>query len=385
MIFDIETKPAGNETHYSIRNDKGMCIVLSDLGAALRSCQLDGRELTLGFARQQDYQTNSPYFAVSVGRFANRIAAGRCMVAGKQLDLATNNGANHLHGGVNGFSTRRWAGSPIEATLTSSDRGPRPAAGVEFSLTSPDGDQGYPGELKVIVDILLTDDNQLVFAYRASTSACTIVNLTNHSYWNIKGEGTGPIHDQTLQLAAAGWLEVDGGSIPTGQFKSMKGSAWDFTADRQLAPVLSPREATTHEGYTQGIDHNFVIDPRSVKTGFGLSITSGAPTASIQAVTRYAARMGAPKLSTMYVYTSLPGVQVYTANYLGGEAGRAGPLPLHGGLCLETQLFPDSPNQGETWKALGARLGYDPSETKRWDAGLEPGESWEEMTVHRFS
>jgi aldose 1-epimerase len=384
-VFDISSTTAGQETLYRIGNGKGMEITLSTLGAALRSCRSGGRELTLGYADPVAYKSNGTYFAVSVGRFANRIAKGRCAVAGKTLELACNNGANHLHGGVDGYSKRLWQAAPIEATLVSSDRGPRPAAGVEFFLVSPDGDQGYPGELKVTVDILLTDDNQLVFAYRALSDQATIVNLTNHAYWNLAGEGNGTIHDQTLQLAAAGWLAVDEGSIPTGEFKPMKGSAWDFSADRQLATVLSPRDAKVHAQFSKGIDHNFVVDPRSSKIGFGLSISSGAPAATIQAQARYAARLGVPRQGTMYVHTSLPGVQVYTANYLSGEAGRAGPLPLHGGICLETQLFPDSPNQGAAWKALGAQLGYDPAETEGWDAGLAPGKTWQALTVHRFS
>jgi aldose 1-epimerase len=341
--------------------------------------------LTLGFADAADYRTNSPYFAVSVGRFANRIAKGRCQVAGKILDLGLNNGPNHLHGGFDGFSTRLWEAAPIEANLVSNDRGPHSAAGIEFRLISPAGDQGYPGKLQVIVDILLSDDNQLMFSYRANTDASTIVNLTNHCYWNMCGEGAGTIHDQNLRLAAAGWLEVDDGSIPTGRLMPMKGSPWDFSVDRQLAAVLSPREAKDHRGYTQGIDHNFVIDPLSTKLGFGLEILAGAPVAKIQSLTRYAAGLSAPDQASMSVYTSLPGVQVYTANYLNGEAGRAGPLPLHGGICLETQLFPDSPNQGGTWRELGATLGYEAAETAGWDAGLEPGKIWQEMTVHRFS
>lgn len=381
--ISITTSTRGDETLYTLENKKGMAITLSNRGAALRSCMQDGKELTLGFKAEEDYRRNSTFLAVTVGRFANRIAKGRCRVGDKDLVLDCNNGPNHLHGGIDGFSARLWTAQAVRGTLMSADRGETPVGGVHFSLVSPDGDQGYPGELNASVDIMLSADNQLIFAYRAQTKAETLVNLTNHAYWNLEGEGSGSIHAQTLRLGAAGWLAVDGDSIPTGAFVPMAASPWDFSMDRPLSTVLTSQNAQGTPAI-EGIDHNFVIDPKSKALRYELTIDQGIPGTKLSAGTRFAASLKAPLGQEMEVYTDLPGIQVYTGNFLNGQPGRNGPLGLHGGICLETQLFPDSPNQSGTWKKLGKKLGYSPMAYSHWDARLEPGKTWQSMTVHRF-
>ena len=382
--FKINQTARDGGQYCEISNAAGLSIGLSSLGAALRSCCFQGRELTLGFADPADYQTNSPYLAVTVGRFANRIAQGHCQVGGRPLDLACNNGPNHLHGGRDSFAHRHWDVAMIRGRLSSSDRGDQACAGVRFSLSSPDGDQGYPGELQVSVVIVITADNQLAFAYQAATTADTIVNLTNHTYWNLQGEGSGAIHDHLLQLAAAGWLAVDDSSIPTGAFRPMVGSDWDFSIARPLASVISSSGARTRQDYLQGIDHNFVIDPASAGTGFVLAIDQGPAATVFQSRTRLAAHLTAPRSPAMAVHTSQPGLQVYTANYLDGEAGRVGPLALHGGLCLEAQLFPDCPNQAAAYRQIGASLGYPDAAMVGWDGRVPAGGQWQALTVHRF-
>ena len=311
--------------------------------------------------------------------FGRRLGKGHCTVGGKTLNLGLNNGPHHRHGGFQGFNLRHWQAKVIEGTLTSPDQGSQPAAGVRFSLTSPDGDQGFPGKVLARVDIVITEDNQLVFAYQATTGAETPLNLTNHAYWNLQGEGSGTIHDHVLRLASPGWLEVDDGSIPTGKFCAMAGSAWDFSAARKMETVLSPRNAPA-DSPKIGIDHNFIVDPKVAKNEFRLEADGTSQSAPV----RLAAELAAPGSIGMSVLTSLPGVQVYTANYLNGENGRKGPHPRHAGICLETQNFPDAPNQAEAFRVIGKRLGYGEADMAGWDGLLRPGTTWNELTVHRF-
>jgi aldose 1-epimerase len=379
-LFDISREDCGPESRFTVTNRQGLGITVSTLGAALRSCRWQGRELTLGFADPERYRSgNDTYFAVSVGRFANRIAGASCQAGGKTLKLAANNGPNHLHGGVDGFHLRQWDAAVVEGNLDG-PAGRQAVAGVRFRLASPDGDQGYPGSVQAEIDILVSADSQLLMAYRATASAETPLNLTNHAYWNLQGEGQASIHDHSLRLGATGWLEVDGGSIPTGRHLPLAGSAWDFRQPRELGGLLSPRAALTHDGFTQGIDHNFIIDPALPQVRYAIE----AGGSRFEAGVRLAAELTAPGSGSMAVLTSLPGIQVYTANYLNGQPGRQGPQRMHGGICLETQYFPDSPNQAAAFRKIGAGLGYSPAEMAGWDGMGRPGQPWQALTVHRF-
>lgn len=381
--FIIKRVEAGKEVLVNVSNRKGMEIVLSNLGASLRSCKKPGRELTLGYAEPDSYRRNPVFLATTVGRFANRIAKGRCAVDGKHLELEINNDPNHLHGGSGGFHSRYWDCAVVEGTLSSNDRGKTAAAGACFTLESADGDQGYPGSLSVRVAILLSADNQLCFFYQAAAGAPTVVNLTNHTYWNLQGENGGTVHKHRLRLSSKGWLEVDAGSIPTGRLVPMKGAAWDFGEDRELGPLLSDPELRRRAECQRGIDHCFVLDPALPQMDFSFQAKGGAPLEQAGKV-RFGGRLSAPESPSMEFFTSLPGVQLYTGNNLDDLPGRNGGLRLHAGVCLETQLFPDCPNQAAVFRSIGKRVGWPEAEMARWDALVQPGKPYQELTVHRF-
>lgn len=383
--FTIKRVEAGKEILIELSNRKGMDIVLSNLGASLRSCKKPGRELTLGYPDPDTYRQNPAYFGTTVGRYGNRIAKGHCVVAGQKLELECNNPPNHLHGGNSGFHSRYWDVELVEGGFTSNDRGKVAAAGASFTLTSPAGDGAYPGTLHARVTILLTADNQLAFFYAATSDAPTIVNLTNHSYWNLQGESGRTIHEHKLQLSAKGWLEVDPTMIPIGRLQAMKGSAWDFSKDKAIKNVISAPAARKVADCTKGIDHCFMLDPALPQMSFGFHAKSGPAAASQDGKLRYAGRLSAPESPSMEVFTSLPGIQIYTGNFLDDIKGRNGQIPLHGGICLETQLFPDSPNQAPIFRSLGKRYGWPEAEMTGWDALLQPGKAWKEVTVHRFN
>lgn len=379
--FQIRESRTERETLYEIQNQGDMKIVVSSLGAGLRSCVRAGRELLLGFADPGLYATSTLCLAATHGRYANRIARGRCHAGDKAVVLACNNGPNHHNGGIQGFRFRNWAASSLETRLESGDRGWVDAAGAVFELVSPDGDQGYPGNLRARVTILLAADNQLVLRHEATTDAVTPLNLANHCYWNLSGVPGATVHDHWLRLSAKGWLEVDAFSIPTGRLRPMQYSNWDFSEDRPLALVLSDPAARGLGGFTRGIDHCFMLDPALPPLEF--AIGDSEPTA--RRGLRYGGRLSAPGGTSMEFFTSRPGIQVYTGNFLDGQYGRSARIPLHGGICLDPMHFPDSPNQGPVFRSLGKRQGWQEEEMADWDALLAPGKTWREMTVHRFT
>ena len=384
--FRILQTTGERETIYEIENQGGMKIVVSSLGAGLRHCVRAGRELTLGFSDPSLYHSSPLCLAATHGRYANRVAQGKCQSGGQSVELACNNGPNHLNGGLQGFRFRNWSSRALETKLMSKDRGEVSAAGAEFTLSSPDGDQGYPGTLMARVTILLASDNQLVFCQEVSADAVTPVNLSNHCYWNLSGVPGSTIHDHWLRLSAKGWLEVDAFSIPTGRLRPMQYSAWDFSDDRPLALVLSDPSSRNMSGFTKGIDHCFMIDPALPPLEFALS-DRGTPNTgdTINLGLRFAGRLSAPGSTSMEVFTTRPGIVVYTGNFLDGQYGRQGRIPLHGGLCLDTMLFPDSPNQGPVFRSLGKRAGWSEEEMLDWDSQISPGKLWQAMTVHRFT
>lgn len=322
----------------TITNKNGLTARFITWGASLTELHAPDRagkfaDVTLGFDTADPWLQPHPFFGATAGRFANRVAKGKFTIDGKEWTLATNNGANHLHGGVVGFDKRNWT---MEATSENSAR---------FTYTSPDGEEGYPGTLKVSVTYTLTDADELRLDYEATTDKPTIVNLTNHTYWNL---GASPdILAHELRLPAATYVAVDAGSIPTGQL-APSAEAMDF----QKAKVIGKDIAALATAPGGGYDHNWVIDGWVAgKQAFAAEL--------------YDASSG----RVMRVSTTEPGIQFYTGNYINNVAGKSGrTYGKFAGLCLETQHFPDAPNQPT----------FAPTT-------LRPGETFRSTTVYQFS
>jgi aldose 1-epimerase len=319
----------GEEAQLFVLKAGELVVTLSDYGATLVSILVpDGRggrdDILLGCSTLSGYAAKHPYFGVTVGRYANRIGKSRFSLGDKDYPLAANDGVNHLHGGPKGFHTFVWKAESSEGA-----KGPA----VKFSRTSPDGEEGYPGELDVSVTFTLDKSGAVSIAYEAAAKAETVVNLTNHAYFNLKGEGKGTILDHELTLACSSYLPVDTTLIPKGDAAPVAGSPFDFRTAKSIG-----RDIEKAGGY----DHNFILD----RSGPGLF---------------QCAEVSEPKSGRrLTAATTLPGVQFYSGNFLAGAAGkRGGVYEKHGGFCLETQLFPDSPNKpsypscvllpGQTW------------------------------------
>ncbi|MBI1317784.1 MAG: galactose-1-epimerase [Candidatus Hydrogenedens sp.] len=341
-VFD--TKADGTVVkQYTLTNSHGMEAVLIDYGAILVSLKVpnaDGTktDVVLGFDNIADYQEHSPYFGAICGRVANRIALGKFSLDGKDYTLATNNAPNHLHGGVVGYDKVMWNSRAEEACG---------GGQVVFSYLSPDGEEGYPGNLMVSVTYTLTDDNELKIDYQAMSDAATPINLTHHSYWNLAGEGSGSILDHILMLNARYYTPGDDTLIPTGEIAPVAGTPLDFTTPEKIGKRIKKVEG--------GYDHNFVLN-RIAEDPMTL-----------------AARVTEPKSGrTMEIYTTEPGIQFYSGNFLDGTfAGKSGKkYKQHDAFCLETQHFPDSINKD-------GQPGW-PSVV------LRPGQTYHHAIVHRF-
>ncbi len=327
---------------FTLTNAHGLKARVTALGAGLVEMHVPDRrgvlaDVTLGFDEIGGYLSRHPHFGVTTGRFANRIARGQFALDGVTYTLATNNGDNHLHGGVDGFDRRLWTGERLDAETA-----------IRFIYTSPDGEEGYPGTLTAAVTYTLTPDNELRIDYEAVTDKPTVVNLTNHAYWNLAGPDVDDILDHELTLHASRYVPVDEGSIPTGGIHAVVGSPLDFTRAKTIA-----KDFAHMDGTPGGYDHNFVIDRPH----------NGAVTRAAEV---YEPRSG----RVMTISTTEPGIQLYTGNYLTGsvtgKGGRA--YQKHAGLCLETQHFPDSPNQPDFPSTI-----------------LRPGQTYRTTTVHAFS
>jgi len=332
---------AGEEVvQYSLSNPSGMKISVINLGAIITSVEVPDRKgkvanVTLSFPSFAMYLENAPYFGGACGRYANRIAAGKFSIDGNEYSLFLNNGPNSLHGGQEGFMKKLWKAEPFQ-----NDQ----ASGVKFSYTSPDGEEGYPGELKTVVTYTLTHDNELRMDYHATTDKPTVLNLTNHAYWNLAGAGNGFILDHELTLLCSKFLPVDEGGIPTGELASVEGTCMDFRKPEKIGARID--QPVNGAG---GYDHCYVVDGAAGKL-------------------RPVAKVVEPKSGrVMEISTTEPGIQFYTGNFLAGTPKTAD-IPKHGALCLETQHFPDSPNRREF-------------PTTR----LNPGETYTQTTVHKFS
>jgi aldose 1-epimerase len=287
--------------------------------------------VVLGFADLAGYveQNNpGPYFGALIGRYGNRIAGGTFSLDGTTYQLPLNNGPNTLHGGPEGFDRRVWEATPV---------GDEHVAALQLELVSPDGDQGFPGTLSTIVTYTLDADSRLAIHYEATTDAPTVVNLTNHTYWNLAGEGSGDVYDQTLQIDGSGYTPVDETLIPTGEVTPVEGTPFDFREPTAIGERI--REDDQQLLFGQGYDHNWALD----RTDDGAREGSDSEDALEEAAVLHDPCSG----RTLTVSTTEPGMQFYSGNFLDGTlVGTSGRIYRQGdGLALETQHFPDSPNQ----------------------------------------
>ncbi len=340
---------------YTLTNSHDMQVKIMTYGGIVQSIRVPDRRhkmanVALGFATLDDYirTTNSPYFGAIIGRYANRIANGTFTLEGVTYHLPINNPPNSLHGGTVGFDKRVWAATPV------SDQD---SVGLELTLTSADGDQGYPGTLRARVLYTLTDKNEIRIDYRATTDKATVVNLTNHSYFNLDGEGAGTIYDHVLKLNASSYTPVDSTLIPLhgpGEIATVKGTPLDFTKPTPIGERI--REPFEQLLIGHGYDHNFVLD-RKDSTSLVL-----------------AARLSDPRNGrVLEMFTDQPGIQFYSGNFLDGTlVGTGGHAYRQSdGLALETQHYPDSPNhQG------------DPNFPS---VVLQPNDVYRTTTVYKFS
>lgn len=325
---------------FTLENNGNMKVSIINYGGIITSLLVPDQtgkidDVVLGFNNLSDYLLDHPYLGAIVGRYGNRIAKGRFVLNGKEYCLAVNDGENHLHGGIVGFHRVVWAAEEYSA---------QDGVGVELSYLAKDGEEGYPGNLTTTVRYFLTDQNEIVINYRATTDQPTVVNLTQHSYFNLKGEGCGNILAHEVMINADQYTAVDEGLIPTGELKPVKATPLDFT---DFTPIGARIKALPG-----GYDHNYVLKPENSKPSL-------------------AAQVREPESGrVMSVYTTEPGMQFYTGNNLDGTfTGKRGVnYDKHSGFCLETQHFPDSPNHPEFPSTV-----------------LNPGEVYRQTTIYRFS
>ena len=321
-----------------------MEVRLASYGARITSIKVPDRngamaDVVLGFDTVEPYRSSvkKPYLGATLGRYAGRIANGRFTLDGVEHALAQNSGPNHNHGGVTGFDKVVWNAKQLRN-------------GVQFDYTSPDGEEGYPGTLKARVTYTLTNANELIIDYRATTDRATPVNLSNHTYFNLAGEGLDTVLDHELMIDAEEMLAIDKTSVPTGKITSVAGTPFDFRHSKPVGRDINQTNEQLANG--SGYDHTFVLNPKK---------GAKKPAASL-----YEKTSG----RKIQVFTDQPGLQLYTANFLDGSLnGKSGkPYMKRSSLCLETQHFPDSPNQSSFPNTI-----------------LRPGETYQTRTIYQFS
>jgi aldose 1-epimerase len=329
---------------YTLTNASGITVKILTYGGIISAIHIPDRDgnmanIALGFNNFADYEARNPYFGCITGRYANRIAEGKFTLDGKAYQLAINNGANHLHGGLDGFNKKVWAVREIQE----GDK-----VGIELSYRSVDGEENYPGNLDVTVTYTLTDALQI--DYKATTDQATVLNLTNHSLFNLAGEGAGTIHDHIMMINADRYTPVNDNLIPTGELAPVAGTPLDFRQPKAIAP--GQRSNHPQIVGARGYDHNFVIN----RSDDSLALAARA----------YEPGSG----RILEVWTTEPGVQFYCGNFLDatlvGTSGRI--YRQSDGFALETQHFPDSPNQPNFPTTV-----------------LRPGETFQSTTVLRFA
>jgi len=339
--------PDGREVSlFKLTNAHGVRADIMDYGGTVVRLFVpdrDGRmgDVVLGFDNLSDYLDKSPYFGCIVGRYANRIARGRFVLDGTEYRLATNDHGNHLHGGIRGFDKVLWDAEPLQCDG---------AVGLKLTYTSPDGEEGYPGTLKTTVTYRLTNNNELKIEYRAETDKPTVVNLTNHTYWNLAGPGVCDILSHVLMINADRFTPVDATLIPTGEIRPVAGTPLDF---RKPTPIGARINADDEQlKLAGGYDHNFVLN-------------KPAPGAISLAARVYEPHTG----RVLEVWTTEPGIQFYSGNFLDGTiTGKGGKVYKHRyGFCLETQHYPDSPNHPNFPSVV-----------------LRPGQTYQTTTVYKL-
>jgi aldose 1-epimerase len=330
---------------YTLTNSKGMEAKIITYGGAIVSLKTPDRtgamgDVVLGYDNLAGYTGGKAFFGALVGRYANRIARGQFVLDGKTYNVPKNDGDNALHGGIRGFDKRVWTAKEM------------PGGALQLTYLSKDGEEGYPGNLTATVTYTLTDDNRLRIHYSAVTDKPTVLNLTNHSYFNLKGDGD--ILGHIVTLNADAFTPVDAGLIPTGELRSVDGTPFDFRNGRTPGERIGQADEQLKLG--KGYDHNWILNRAGVASG-ALSL---------------AARVAEPGMSgrIMEIYTNQPGIQFYTGNFLDGtEKGKAGKVyDQHAGFCFETQHFPDSPNHPKFPTSV-----------------LKPGQKYDTTTEFRFS
>ena len=331
---------------YTLKNSKNVEARIMTYGGTLVSMKVPDKsgkfaDVVLGHDSVADYEKDTAYFGALIGRFGNRIAKGKFTLNGKEYALATNNNGNHLHGGIKGFDKVIWtAKSSADAN----------GANLELNYASKDGEEGYPGNLKIKVVYTLTENSELKIVYSATTDKDTVVNMTNHSYFNLAGAGSGTILDHNLFINADRFVPTDDVAIPLGELKSVKATPFDFTTPTAIGARINSDDEQIKFG--KGYDHTFVLN----KNGNELSLAA-------RATDEKSGRI-------LEVFTTEPGVQLYTGNYLNSSVkGKEGKdYAFRNGFCLETQHFPDSPNKPDFPSTV-----------------LKTGETYNQTTVFRFS
>jgi len=328
---------------YTLTNDAGHSVKFLTYGGVITEINVPDRNGTLasvvlGFDNLADYEAKSPFFGGLIGRYANRIAAGKFSLDGTTYTLNLNNGANTLHGGNKGYDKVVWTVKPLEGAM------------AELTYKSPDGEEGYPGTVDIRVVYTWTNDDELKIEYWATTDKPTVINLTSHSYFNLGGDGSGSIEDQLLKIDADAFTPYDGGGIPFGDIAKVEGTPFDFRTSMPIGARIRSSDPQMING--RGYDHNWVIN-------------GGGEGSVVEAAVLYDPDTG----RGMTISSDQPGLQFYTGNFLDGSTyGAAGKEYRQGdGLCLEPQHFPDSPN-------------HDNFASTR----LDPGQTYHTVTVHKF-
>jgi len=326
---------------YTLTNANGLQLKVMTYGGIvteLRVPDRDGKlgDIVLGYDNLDDYIKANPYFGALIGRYGNRIGEGKFTLDGTEYTLATNNGPNHLHGGIKGYDKVVWKAEPVNI-----DEG----AALKLTYLSKDGEEGYPGNLSCTVIYVLTNKDEWKIQYEALTDKPTILNLTNHSYFNLGGHDSPDTLGHELQINADNFTPVDAGLIPTGEIKPVKGTPMDFTQINTIGSRIAQVEG--------GYDHNYVLNKPDDQKQLSWAVTVTEPATGRQ----------------MQIFTTEPAVQFYSGNFLdGSNEGKGAVYNKHAGFCLETQHYPDSPNKPDFPSVV-----------------LRPGEKYTHLAVHRFS
>ncbi len=349
--MNIKQQSFGNLTDgravdlFTLTNDAGATVKITNLGGRITELHVPdskghSQSIVLGYDSLKSYEEPNPFFGAIVGRFANRIAKGNFSIDDNPYHIPPNNGENALHGGPDGFDKRLWRASPSNPNGTPT---------LRLALDSPDGDQGFPGNLETRVTYSLSEKNELRIDYVASTDKPTIINLSNHSYFNLAGPGTRDVLDHLILIHADHYIPVNNHLIPTGQIATVKSTPFDFTTPQ----TIGSRITEVQNGY----DHNFVL--KSAPNGQAQGFSPGSP--SVRVIEETTGR-------GLELLTDQPGIQLYTGGFLNGSnTGIGGTYNRFGAFCLETQHFPDSPNQPNFPNTI-----------------LRPGQTFTSTTLYRF-